>query len=242
MVWLSVMTTAAEIQKVLFKLGDAERARHSARYFKTGPGEYAEGDRFLGLRMPEIRKQASRFRTLEPAETLKLLHSAIHEERMLALLILVEQYRRGSEQEKGGIYKLYLANTPCINNWDLVDCSAHKIVGPWLESRSKQPLYKLAKSSLLWERRIAVLACFHFIRLKEFEDVFKISDLLLQDKHDLIHKAVGWMLREVGNRDHAAEVAYLLPRYHNMPRTMLRYAIEKFPEQERQSFLKGLLS
>lgn len=233
------MTTAAEIQKVLFKLADVDRARHSERYFKTGPGEYAQGDRFLGIRMPVLRKQVSRFRTLNSSESLKLLHSGVHEERMLVLLILVEQYRRGNEQKKGEIYKLYLANTAYINNWDLVDCSAHKIVGPWLVSRSKQPLYRLASSSSLWERRIAVLSCFHFIRLEQFEDVFKISDLLLQDRHDLIHKAVGWMLREVGNRDHTAEVEYLLPRYRDMPRTMLRYAIEKFPERERQMFLKG---
>jgi len=235
------MTTATEVQQVLLKLGNADIAEHSTRFFKTGPGEYAEGDHFHGIRVPVLRQQVRQFHTLDSTETLKLLHSGIHEERLLALLILVDQFRRGQQAQQHEIYRLYLANTATINNWDLVDSSAHLIVGPWLETRSRQPLYDLATSSSLWERRIAMMATFHFIRQGEFGETFKIADMLLHDQHDLIHKIVGWMLREAGNRDHEAEVAFLLPRYRNMPRTMLRYAIEKFPEQERLSFLKGTI-
>ena len=228
-----------QVRRALEALADPDIATHSTRFFKTGPGQYGEGDHFLGIRVPVLRKQAARFRLLEHTNVLKLLRSGFHEERLLALLILVDQYRRGSSTKKKAVYDLYLGNTRWINNWDLVDCSAHLIVGPWLESVSKQPIYRLAKSSQLWERRIAIMATFHFIKLKSFADTFAIADILLQDSQDLIHKAVGWMLREVGNRDHQAEVEFLLPRYQDMPRTMLRYAIEKFPEPERQSFLKG---
>lgn len=233
------MIDTTQVRQTLQELANKDIADHSSRFFKTGPGEYGEGDRFLGIRVPVIRKQVSKFRLLELPQVLELLHSTFHEERLLALLIMVDQYRRGSETEKKTIYDLYLANTAWINNWDLVDSSAHLIVGPWLESRSTKPLFRLAKSSLLWERRIAIMATFHFIRVERFDDTLAIADILLNDPHDLIHKAVGWMLREVGNRDHEAEVAYLLPRYHSMPRTMLRYAIEKFDEDERLGFLRG---
>jgi 3-methyladenine DNA glycosylase AlkD len=233
------MTSVSQVRKTLKSLADKDIAEHSARYFKTGPGQYGEGDRFLGIRVPVLRKQVPKFRALGTAGVLGLLRSAFHEERLLALLILVDQFRRGSEPEKAAIYDLYLANTARINNWDLVDSSAHLIVGPWLESRSRKPLYLLARSSLLWERRIAMMATAHFIRLDQFDDTFAIADILLNDAHDLIHKVVGWMLREVGNRDHRAEVDFLLPRHVSMPRTMLRYAIEKFPEDGRLAFLRA---
>lgn len=233
------MIRATDVSRTLKKLGNKDIATHSSGFFKTGPGEYGEGDYFLGIRVPVLRQQSKEFRLLTLPEVLKLLHSSFHEERLLALLILVDQFRRGTENDKKTIYDLYLDNSHWINNWDLVDCSAHLIVGPWLETRSTERLYQLAKSSLLWDRRIAMMATFHFIKLKRFDDTLAIADILLNDPHDLIHKSVGWMLREVGNRDHTVEVEFLLPRYQQMPRTMLRYAIEKFEEQERLGFLHG---
>jgi 3-methyladenine DNA glycosylase AlkD len=172
-------------------------------------------------------------------EAAALLRSKVHEERLLALLLLVDAFGRGDEATRRAIYELYLASTGFINNWDLVDASAPQIVGGWLQDRSRAPLRRLARSASLWERRIAVLATLRFIRDGEFEPTFEIADLLMRDPHDLIHKAVGWMLREVGNRDAAVERRFLARRYDRMPRTMLRYAIEKFPEDERRAYLRG---
>ena len=229
----------SDARKSLRALGNPVIAEQTQRFFKTGEGEYGEGDKFLGIRVPVLRKHAKQFRELPLKETESLLHSRFHEERLCALLILVLKYSKGTDEEQGMIYRLYLENTKYINNWDLVDSSAHQIVGEFLAQSSKQPLYKLAKSASLWERRIAIIATYHFIKLGQFTDTVKISKELLGDSEDLIHKAVGWMLREVGNRDKATETKFLQTHYRKMPRTMLRYAIEKYPERERQRYLKG---
>jgi 3-methyladenine DNA glycosylase AlkD len=209
------------------------------RFFKTGPGEYGEGDRFIGVKVPVIRAvcRESRGATLKEVRT--LLRSRIHEDRALALMLLVDAFTRGGEEQRRQIYEFYCAHTAFINNWDLVDASAAQIVGGWLRGRSKAPLTRLARSTSIWERRIAIIATFDGIRAGEFEETFRIADLLLDDDHDLIHKAVGWLLREVGKRDGAAERRFLASRYTRMPRTMLRYAIERFPEAERRSYLQG---
>ena len=231
--------TTAQARRDLQALADGGIAAHSQRFFKTGPGEYAEGDRFIGVRVPAIRGVAKQYRALPHAGVLSLLRSEIHEERLLALLILCDQYKRGDVAERKRIYDAYLGHTAFINNWDLVDASAHKIVGPHLENRSRRPLDRLARSKSLWERRVAVIATFFFIQREEFDDTLRIADRILDDREDLIHKAVGWMLREVGKRDLQREEAFLQDRYGRMPRTMLRYAIERFPERRRQAYLKG---
>jgi 3-methyladenine DNA glycosylase AlkD len=209
------------------------------RFFKTGPGEYGEGDRFIGVKVPGLRAVCRDCRGVSFAVVRDLLHSKIHEERLLALLMLVDLFERGDETTRRRVYDTYLANTAFINNWDLVDASAGQVVGGWLLARSRAPLVRLAKSRSLWERRIAVVATFFYIRRGEFDDTFRIADLLLKDHHDLIHKAVGWMLREVGKRDGAALRRFLATRYRTMPRTMLRYAIERFGESERRRYLRG---
>ena len=217
-------------------------ARVLQRFFKTGPGEYGEGDLFLGVRVPAVRRVARIFRELPLTDTLALLQSEIHEERLLALIILTEKYRKGSSDDRTEIYKIYLGNTEYINNWDLVDTSAEYIVGAYLSDRSRKPLYTLAQSDNLWERRMAVMATFHFIKNGKFDETLKISEMLVSDAEDLIHKAVGWMLREVGKRDRNKEEIFLKKHYQSMPRTMLRYAIEKFPENLRQQYLKGKIT
>lgn len=231
--------TAQEISRALRKLADPVKAEHSARYFKTGPGEYGEGDRFLGIRVPEIRVQVKKFEAASLEDIQTLLVSAFHEERLFALLLLVRKFAKGDDKEKSAIYDLYLKNTHRINNWDLVDSSASRIVGCYLESRDKKILYKLAKSTSIWERRIAVISTFQFIGKNQFEDALKLAKKLINDEEDLIHKAVGWMLREIGKRNVAVEKSFLLLHYKKMPRTMLRYSIEKFPEQERRRYLSG---
>lgn len=231
--------SAKDISRSLRLLADPERAEHSARYFKTGPGEYGEGDRFLGIRVPEIRAQVKKCEAASLEEIQALLMSAFHEERLFALLLLVRKFAKGDDQEKSAIYDLYLNNTHRINNWDLVDSSASQIVGSHLEARDKKILYKLVKSASVWERRIAVISTFQFIENDQFDDALKLAVQLLHDKEDLIHKAVGWMLREIGKRNVAVEKAFLQLHYKKMPRTMLRYAIEKFPELERRRYLSG---
>ena len=225
----------------LKKLGDPEIAAHSQRFFKTGKGEYAEGDKFLGIRVPDLRKCAKEYRDIPLENTLELLRSPFHEARILALFILVAKYSSKNNTEKGYIYKSYLNHTAYINNWDLVDCSAEHIVGAHLFNGDKSPIYRLAVSKGLWERRIAVMATFHFIKRNQFSDTLAIAGLLLKDPEDLIHKASGWMLREIGKRDIRAEEKFLVKFYRKMPRTMLRYAIEKFPETERKAYLHGTI-
>jgi 3-methyladenine DNA glycosylase AlkD len=232
---------SADLAARLRQRADRSRVPALQRFFKTGPGEYAEGDVFIGVTVPDLRRVCRECRGAAIPDLLALLGSAVHEERLLALLLLVEAFRRGTDETKREIYRLYLANTKFVNNWDLVDSSAPHIVGAWLFTRSRAPLRRLARSSSLWERRIAIIATQFFIRNGDLEETFRIADLLLADHHDLIHKAVGWMLREAGNRNPAAERAWLETRYPRMPRTMLRYAIEKFPEAERRRYLAGTI-
>lgn len=226
-----------DIKNDLAHLSNPNIAFHSQLFFKTGKGEYGEGDIFLGIRVPIIRSLVKKNRSLTLNNVLILIKSKYHEERLLAILILVELYQNKKYDQKKAIYDIYLENTKYINNWDLVDCSAHKILGPWLESRKRDKLYLLAKSENLWERRIAIISCFHFIRRNDFEDTLALSEHLLSDTHDLMHKAVGWMLREIGNRNLGIECEFLDTFYKRMPRTMLRYAIERFPEKLRLKYL-----
>ena len=229
------------IHNDLLKLGNKEIAEHSQRFFKTGKGEYGEGDIFLGIRVPVLRKLLKRYGGISIAEVCKLLHSKFHEERLLAVLMLVQLFKSGSvdEKEQKQIYDLYLENTKFINNWDIVDISAGNIVGAYLYEKDKARLYDLVQSKNLWERRISIIATFYFIRQNEFDDTLKIAEILLNDKEDLIHKAVGWMLREVGKREIEIEEEFLQEYYKKMQRTMLRYAIEKFPEKTRKLYLRG---
>ena len=230
-----------EITKQLMALGNKEHAAVSQRFFKTGPGEYGEGDVFIGIKVPVLRRLAKDYLDLALKDVKMLLRSKNHEERLLALLIMIGKFSKGDQKKKKNIYELYLKSTKFINNWDLVDTSAHKIVGPYLMDKNKEPLYELAKSDLLWERRIAIMSTFHYIRHNEFCDTLRISRILLSDPEDLIHKAVGWMLREIGKRHLQTEENFLRLHYQTMPRTMLRYAIEKFPDTKRKRYLKGTI-
>jgi 3-methyladenine DNA glycosylase AlkD len=227
-----------EIREKLRAVATPERAVGAQRFFKTGPGEYGEGDKFLGVTVPDLRRFTREFAQLPLRDTRTLLASEWHEERVLALLILVRQYERGDPPARDAIYDAYLRSTRHINNWDLVDCSAAQIVGAHLAAKSRAPLRQLAKSSSLWERRIAIIATFHFIRRGEFDETLRIAEMLLSDHHDLIHKAVGWMLREVGSRNRAAEERFLDAHAATMPRTMLRYALEKLPAQLRARYMR----
>ena len=235
------------IHNDLMLLANKEIAEHSQRFFKTGKGEYGESDIFLGIRVPVLRKLVNKYRGISLEEVSKLLHSKFHEERLLAVLILVHLFknRSGTLDESGTydgqkqIYNLYLDNIEFINNWDIVDISAGNIVGAYLHQKDKALLYRLVYADKLWERRISIITTFYFIRQNEFDDTFKIAEILLNDKEDLIQKAVGWMLREVGKREIEIEEEFLQEHYMKMPRTMLRYAIEKFPETRRKMYLRG---
>lgn len=227
------------IQSRLTLLSNAGDGVFLQRFFKTGPGQYGEGDLFRGIRVPVLRRLSKAYQDIPMELAEHLLRSAYHEDRMLALLILVRKYAKADETGRTCICTLYLDNTRYINNWDLVDTSAEHIVGAYLSDKSREPLYRLANSSSLWERRIAILATFHFIKRGCFDDTLRIAGMLLTDKEDLIHKAVGWMLREIGKRDLKSEEAFLGVHYPQMPRTMLRYAIEKFPQDRRLFYLKG---
>ena len=228
---------ATEIKRELHALASPAVATQQARFFKTGPGEYGHGDQFIGVRVPVLRKLARGLRTLADKETLKILRSKIHEERLLALLIWVEALAKATPERTAEVYELYVANMPWVNNWDLVDSSAAHIVGAHLFTQSRAPLKGFSTSSNLWERRIAIVATNYFIRHHDFSDTLKISRTLLRDEHDLIHKAVGWMLREVGKRHEPTLRSFLNDHAAHMPRTMLRYAIERLPETARRSYL-----
>jgi len=227
----------AEIKKDLSQLSNREKAKQLSGFFKTGKGQYGEGDIFLGIPVPEQRKVAKRYIDLPLNNLQELLSSKIHEHRLTALLILISRYGKADNSSKGEIFGFYLKNTENINNWDLVDLSAPKIVGDYLFNKDTSILFKLAKSDNLWERRIAILSTFKFIRNNDFEDALSISKLLLHDEHDLIHKAVGWALREIGKRDRETEERFLSKYCMEMPRTMLRYAIERFDENKRKLYL-----
>ena len=233
--------TAENLKSEIQKIANPEKAKLYQGFFKTGKGQYGEGDIFLGLTVPQQREIAKKFQDLSLKEINTLLDSKIHEHRLTALIILVNKYQKSDEKNKKEIFNFYLGQTKRINNWDLVDVTCHKIVGEYLyhNQEQKQILYDLAQSQNLWEKRIAIISTAYFISKENFDDTIAISEILLNDTHDLIHKAVGWMLREVGKRDKNTLVNFLKKFYKNIPRTMLRYAIEKFPEDERKKWLKG---
>jgi 3-methyladenine DNA glycosylase AlkD len=230
-----------EIREKIKAEKNPEQAVILKRFFKTGKGEYGEGDLFYGIKVPVQRKIAMQFKDLGFHDLGVLISSEIHEERLIAAFILVGQFKKGNEQLRKSIFDFYLAHRKGINNWDLVDLSAPNIIGEYLLDKKKDLLYKFARSKKLWERRISILSTFTFIRRGLFEDTLAISKILLYDDHDLIHKAVGWMLREIGKRDLKAEEKFLIQHYKTMPRTMLRYAIEKFPEIKRKAYLGGTI-
>ena len=223
----------------LLALANPNKAEFLAGFFKTGKGQYAEGDRFLGITVPAIRQLARQFRQLGLTDCERLLQSAYNDERLLALLILVERYRKGDVGIKDKVYQVYLNNRHRVNNWNLVDSSAPYIVGAHLLQQDRSLLYQLAQSRSLWERRIAVLATFAFIRAGDFADTLKLTGQLLGDEHDLMHKACGWMLREVGKRNQSVLEGFLQQHYAVIPRTMLRYAIERFAPAKRTGYLTG---
>jgi 3-methyladenine DNA glycosylase AlkD len=232
--------TARNIQKRLRSFASKEKAVLLRRFFKTGPGQYGAGDRFLGVMVPQTRIVVKEFRDAPLSEIVKLLQSSWHEDRLCALLLLVGQYEHGDDALRAKVFNHYLKNTRFINNWDLVDLSAPKIVGPYLDGGSRALLYRLVGSKSLWERRIAVLAAFHYIRQSDFRDALALAEALLDDDHDLMHKAVGWMLREVGKKDVRTLEGFLKKNHQRMPRTTLRYAVERFPETKRKRYLKGI--
>ena len=233
-------STLTQLRRDIQAAANPRDAVFLQRFFKTGPGQYGEGDVFLGIRVPATRAIVRRHRDLPRGDRLKLLRSKYHEERLIALLLLVHAYERADEKMQARICRDYLANTKFINNWDLVDCSAEHIVGPELDkSVSEAKLARLARSTLLWDRRIAMLATFYWIKQNEFGPALRMAEQLLHDDQDLMHKAVGWMLREVGKRDRAVLVKFLRRHCRTMPRTALRYAIEHFPERERKNYLAG---
>ncbi len=231
------MSRLNSLKKEIRKFANPTKAKILQRFFKTGKGDYGQGDIFLGLMVPQSRKLAKRFKVLAITDVKKLLKSKIHEERLIALFVLIYQYQTGGEQSKKDIYNLYLKSAKYINNWDLVDLSAPKIVGDFLLNRSRKVLYKLAKSENLWKRRIAILATYTFIKQGQLKDTLAISKILLDDNYDLIHKAVGWMLRETGKKNLQEEENFLKNHYKHMPRTALRYAIERFPPKKRLAYL-----
>jgi len=233
--------TANDIRQELKDLANPQKAFILQGFFKTGPGQYGEGDIFWGIQVPKTRELVKKYQKMPLSEIAVLMTDPIHEVRMAGGFLLVECYKHADEKGKKACYDFYIRNATCFNNWDLVDLTCHHIVGAWLWDKDRKPLYKLASGENLWEQRIAIISTFHFLRKGDFNDTFELAKMLLNHKHDLIHKAVGWMLREVGKRNPLAETEFLLEntRYTQMPRTMLRYAIEKYPEKQRQAFLKG---
>ena len=231
---MEIKSQLGKIRKEIRINSDAERAKNLARFFKTGKGDYGYGDKFIGLTVPQIRELAKKYKDINISDLESLVASPIHEERMLALIIMTKRYPK----EKEKFYKIYLKNKKYINNWDLVDITCPRIVGDYLFDKPRDILYKLALSKNLWERRMSIIATATFIQRNDFADTLKIAEILLADRHDLIHKAVGWMLREVGKRNKPVEQAFLQKHHQKMPRTMLRYAIEKFPDPERKALLK----
>ena len=225
--------------KELQEFADEKQAKNLQRFFKTEKGQYGEGDIFIGLKVPYTRRISKKYVNLNLPNIQKLLDSKIHEHRLAGLFILIDKFKKSDEENKGNIFNFYLKNTKNINNWDLVDLSAPNIVGNFLIDKDKGILYKLAESKYLWEKRISILACFSFIRKEEFNDALRISEILLKDEHDLIHKAVGWMLKEIGKKDEKVLEDFLKKHYFEIPRTALRYSIEKFEESKRKKFLRG---
>lgn len=229
-----------QLYQALMQNASLQKAEKLSRFFKTGKGEYGEGDCFMGITVPEIRQTIKKFYSLNNNEIEDILQSKWHDMRLAALLIMVYKFEHGNDLEQKNIFNLYLANTNRINNWDLVDLSCHEIIGAYLRDKNKAILYKLAKSALLWERRIAMVSCYAFIRKGENKTVFDIAKILLKDKEDLIHKAIGWMLRETGKYCSEKELLQFIElNYSHLPRTALRYAIEKFSKEKRKQILLG---
>ena len=230
-----------EVLNALQRLKNPKKAPLLGKYFKTGPGEYGEGDKFLGIKVPDQRKVANQFwKEIKETELANLIKAEYHEIRLTSVFMLVKKFKSAKTQhEKESWVNFYLNNRNYINNWDLVDSSAHLILGPWLFEKDRKMLFDFARSGNLWDQRISILSTFFFIRKNDFEETLKLSEILLNHPHDLIHKAVGWMLREIGKRDYELEFQFLRQNYTNMPRTMLRYAIEKFEPETRALFLKG---
>ena len=231
--------SVTQLRQELRKLANNKRAKASVWFFKTGKGQYGYGDKFIGVSVPQQRQIARKFNHLTFSDIKKLLQSPIHEERLIALLILVDQFKLANDKYRKQIYTFYLKNTSRVNNWDLVDLSASNIVGIYLVDKPKDVLYRMAKSKILWERRIAIISTLAFIQKGIYYETFKIAEILISDKEDLVHKAVGWMLREIGKRDLDVLEDFLKKHHKEMPRTMLRYAIEKFPEEKTKKYLDG---
>ncbi len=232
------MSIQEQVKAELEKLSDPEHAMKLQGFFKTGEGEYGEGDFFIGVRVPDQRRIAKKYRNIPLTDVLELLRSGIHEHRLTALFILTEQFNKGDGEARGRIVDLYLGNTAYVNNWDLVDSSAHKILGAWLVDKPRGVLYDLARSESLWERRISIISTFAFIDRGDLVDALALAGALVDDGHDLIHKASGWVLREVGKKDQSVLEEFLLEHYRKMPRTMLRYAIERLPEERRSFYMR----
>ncbi len=226
-----------QVKKALAAAADPGKAAFFPRFFKAGKGEYAEGDKFMGVTVPQMRVVAKRFSDLPLSVIEKLLADPWHEMRMIGLFVLVSQFEKGDAKRRKRIVDFYLSHLKGVNNWDLVDLSAYKILGEWLADKDRKKLYGLAKSNVLWERRIAIVSTYAFIRKNDLKDTFALAEILLHDRHDLMHKAVGWMLREAGKRDADALRSFLAKHAATMPRTALRYAIEKFSETERRRWL-----
>jgi 3-methyladenine DNA glycosylase AlkD len=239
---INIKMTAELLIDSLQTLADKEKAAFLQRFFKTGKGQYAEGDVFWGIKVPETRQVAKAYQNLPFSEVQKAMKSPVHEVRLCALMILVERFKKSDETAQKAIVDFYLSNTQYVNNWDLVDLSCYNILGNYLLDKPRDILYRLAKSKNMWEQRIAIVSTWAFIRNRELEDTLKISEMLLNHPHDLIHKAVGWMLREVAKRDEAAMLHFVETHYNNMPRTALRYAIERLPEDARKNILQGKFS
>jgi len=228
----------SKIRRELKGLSNPEKKKVMQRFFKTGKGEYGEGDVFLGLTVPEQRKVAKKYVDISIDDVQKLLNSKIHEHRQVALIILIEKFKKSDDKERKKIFEFYLKNTDRVNNWDLVDISAPKIVGGYLLNNDRKVLYSLAESEILWERRISIVSTYAFIKNSDFGDTLDIAEILLDDKHDLIHKAVGWMLREVGKKNQSVLESFLKKYHKVMPRTMLRYSIERFDKKKREFYMK----
>jgi 3-methyladenine DNA glycosylase AlkD len=231
------MSIHEQVKAELEKLSDPEHAMKLQGFFKTGEGEYGEGDFFLGVRVPDQRRIAKKYRNIPLTDVLELLQSRIHEHRLTALFILTEQFNKGDEEARRRIIDLYLSNTAYVNNWDLVDSSAHKILGVWLVDKTRGVLYELAGSENLWERRISIISTFAFIDRGDLVDALALAEALVDDEHDLIHKASGWALREIGKKDQSVLEEFLLEHFETMPRTMLRYAIERLSEERRRFYM-----
>ncbi len=229
---------SSDVKKNLRRVADKRKAKILARFFKTGKGEYGDGDVFLGVVVPKQRKIAAKFAELPLKEIKELLKSKIHEERLTGLIILVNQYKNGDEKNRGEIFRFYVKNIFRVNNWDLVDLSCRDIIGDYLIPRPRKIIYKLAKSKNIWQRRIAIVSSWAFIRKNDFKDTLRIAKILFNDKHDLIHKASGWMLREVGKKDECVLRKFLNENVFKMPRTTLRYAVEHFSEKDRKEYQK----